>query len=660
MKGVLFSVKNIEEKIEYLRKTLEYHSRKYYVEDNPEISDYEYDMRFRELEELEEQYPEFKSDNSPTQRVGGMALDKFEKVKHDVPMGSLTDVFSFEELEVFYNKNGSLTYSVEPKIDGLSVSLVYDNGQLVRGATRGDGLVGENVTQNIKTIKSIPLTIEYKGHLEVRGEVFMPRAAFDRLNEGKSEKEQFANPRNAAAGSLRQLDSKITAQRMLDIFIFNVQKSDKAFERHSESLAFLASLGFKVLPFTLVTDSIDKIKEHIEKIGSMRSDLAFDIDGAVIKADYLNVREDLGEVGGRPKWAVAYKYPPEEKETKLIDIVIQVGRTGVLTPNAVLEPVKIAGSTVSRATLHNINFIRERDIRIGDTVVIHKAGDIIPEVDRVVTEKRPVSASVYEMPKYCPSCNEPVFHEECEADHRCTNAECPAQLLRNLEHFASKNAMNIDGMGPQLIALFYENGMLNSITDLYTLDKNEIASLERMGEKSAENLLNSIEQSKNAGLARLLYALGIRQVGEVAANALAKKYKDIDAFFSLTRDDLTAIDDIGEISADYIIDFFSHSKTKEMIEKLKELGVVTVYEAEEQKGDVLSGATFVLTGKLPTMSRDEAGALIESYGGKVSSSVSKKTDYVLAGNDAGSKLTKAQALGIKIIDEQQLKEMLGI
>ena len=653
-------MKNIEERIEYLRKTLEYHSRKYYVEDSPEISDYEYDMLFRELENLEEQYPEYKTDNSPTQRVGGMALDKFEKVKHDVPMGSLTDVFSFEELESFYNKNDKLTYSVEPKIDGLSVSLVYDNGQLIRGATRGDGLVGENVTLNIKTIKSIPLSIDYKGHLEVRGEVFMPRAAFDKLNEGKSEKEQFANPRNAAAGSLRQLDSKITAQRMLDIFVFNVQKCDKSFERHSESLAFLSSLGFKVLPFTLVSDSIAEIENHIEKIGEMRSTLAFDIDGAVIKADFLNVRDDLGEVGGRPKWAVAYKYPPEEKETKLLDIVIQVGRTGVLTPNAVLEPVKIAGSTVSRATLHNLNFIREKDIRIGDTVVIHKAGDIIPEVDRVVVERRPVGATVYEMPKLCPSCNEPIFHEESDADHRCTNAECPAQLLRNLEHFASKGAMNIDGMGPQLITLFYENGMLNSIPDLYTLEKSQIASLDRMGEKSAENLLNSIEQSKQAGLARFLYALGIRQVGEVAANALAKKYKNIDAFFELTKEDLMTVDDIGEISANYIVDFFSHAKTKEMIEKLKTYGIITIYEAEEQKGDVLNGATFVLTGKLPSMSRDEAGALIESYGGKVTSSVSKKTDYVLAGDDAGSKLTKAQSLGIKIIDEQQLKDMLGL
>jgi len=649
---------NVLDRIEYLRKTLEYHSRKYYVEDSPEISDYEYDMLFRELENLEEQYPEFKSDNSPTQRVGGKALDKFEKVKHDVSLGSLTDVFSFDELRAFYNKNQKNEYSIEPKIDGLSVSLVYDNGYLVRGATRGDGLVGENVTQNIKTIRSIPLTINYKGHLEVRGEVFMPREAFYKINEERTEKERFANPRDAAAGSLRQLDSKITAQRMLDIFVFNVQKCDREFLRHSESLAFLKDLGFKVLPFTIVTDDINAIEDHIKKIGEMRDSLSFDIDGAVIKSDILSVRDELGEVGGRPKWAVAYKYPPEEQETKLIDIIIQVGRTGVLTPNAVLEPVRIAGSTVSRATLHNLNYIREKDIRIGDTVVIHKAGDIIPEVDRVVVSKRPYNARLYDMPKECPSCGEPVFHEETEADHRCTNSDCPAQLLRTIEHFASKGAMNIDGMGPQIISLFYENGMLNSISDIYTLEKEKIASLERMGEKSADNLIQSIENSKNAGLDKVLYAMGIRQVGEVAATSLAKKYRNIDVFFDLKKEELTQIDDIGEVSADYIVNFFAHEKTRELIEKLKLSGVKMTYEAEEQRGNIFDGSTFVLTGKLPTMTRDEAGALIESYGGKISSSVSKKTDYVLAGDDAGSKLTKAQTLGIKIIDEQELMNML--
>ncbi len=651
-------MKDIIERAKELRELLEYHSRKYYVEDNPEISDYEYDMLFRELENIENSHPELKDDNSPTQRVGGMALDKFEKVKHDVPMGSLTDVFSFDELSEFCDKNNGLSFSVEPKIDGLSVSIVYDGGRLIRGATRGDGLVGENVTQNIKTIMSVPLTIDYKGHLEVRGEVFMPRQSFDELNEGREEKEKFANPRNAAAGSLRQLDSKITAQRKLDIFIFNVQKCDLQFEKHSESLEFLKKQGFKVLPFTKVTDDIEKIKSHIEYIGGMRNSLAFDIDGAVIKADVLSERDELGEVGGRPKWAVAYKYPPEEKETKLVDIVIQVGRTGVLTPNAVLEPIKIAGSTVSRATLHNLNYIRERDIRIGDIIVIHKAGDIIPEVSRVVLAKRPADAKIYDMPLICPSCGEAVFHEESEADYRCTNSECPAQLLRNIEHFASKSAMDIDGMGPGVIKLLYDNKMLGSITDIYRLQKGQIASLERMGEKSADNLIAAIEKSKMAGLARFLYALGIRQVGEVAAEALAKKYKNIEAFFEVTKEDLVTINDIGEISADYIVNYFSHSNTKELIEDLKSFGVLTEYEAEEQLADIFGGKTFVLTGKLPTMSRDEAGRLIESYGGKVSSSVSKKTDYVLAGDDAGSKLTKAEQLGIKIIDEETLKRMI--
>ncbi len=652
-------MKDIIERVKELRTLLEYHSRKYYVEDNPEISDYEYDMLFRELENIENDHPELKDNNSPTQRVGGVALEKFEKVNHDVPMGSLTDVFSFEELIQFYEKNKGLVFSIEPKIDGLSVSLVYDGGKLIRGATRGDGLVGENVTQNIKTIMSVPLNIEYKGHLEVRGEVFMPRQSFNELNEGREEKEKFANPRNAAAGSLRQLDSRITAQRKLDIFIFNVQKCDMQFEKHSESLEFLRKQGFKVLPFTKITDDVEEIKSHIEYIGSMRNSLAFDIDGVVIKANVLSERKTLGEVGGRPKWAVAYKYPPEEKETKLIDIAIQVGRTGVLTPNAVLEPVRIAGSTVSRATLHNLNFIRERDIRIGDTVVIHKAGDIIPEVAKVVLSKRPENVKVYEMPLKCPSCGEDVFHEESEVDYRCTNSECPAQLLRNIEHFASKSAMDIDGMGPGVIKLLYDNKMLGSITDIYRLQKEQIASLERMGEKSADNLLAAIEKSKMAGLARFLYALGIRQVGEVAAEALAKKYKNIDVFFEVTKDDLVTINDIGEISADYIVNYFSHSKTREMIEDLKSFGVVTEYQAEEQKADIFGGKTFVLTGKLPIMSRDEAGRLIESYGGKVSSSVSKKTDYVLAGDDAGSKLTKAEQLGIKIIDEQTLLNMIG-
>lgn len=651
---------NISERIKYLRDVLRYHSEKYYVDDSPEITDYEYDMLFKELVELEEKYPAEKTDDSPTQRVGGKALDKFEKVEHSVTMGSLTDVFSFDELRSFYYKNPKTVYSVEPKIDGLSVSLLYENGVLVRGATRGDGRVGENVTQNIKTIKTVPLSIDHKGHLEVRGEVFMSKEAFEKVNSTRSEKEQFANPRNAAAGSLRQLDSKITAQRMLDIFIFNVQASDKSFIKHSESLDFLRELGFNVLPNVITTDSIDAIEEHIKKIGSLRQSLGFDIDGVVIKCDDLNEREELGSVGGRPKWAVAYKFPPEEKATKLLDIVIQVGRTGVLTPNAVLEPVKLAGSTVSRATLHNLNYIREKDIRIGDTVYVHKAGDIIPEVDRVDISKREKNALEYEMPLFCPSCGERVYHDPDEADHRCVNTDCSAQLLRTLEHFVSKGAMNIDGMGGQIIEMLHNNGMLNGIADIYRLEKDKIASLERMGEKSANNLISSIELSKTSGLARLLYGLGIRQVGEVAANALAKRFKTLDALMEATVDELLTIDDIGEISAKYIVDYFTHEKNRILISELKNMGVVTEFEQEEQRGDTLVGKTFVLTGKLPTMTRDEAGGIIESFGGKVSSSVSKKTDYVLAGDDAGSKLVKAQTLGIKILDEEQFKTMLGL
>lgn len=646
------------EKISELRKKLDYHSYKYYVEDSPEISDYEYDRLFRELEELEQEHPEYADSSSPTQRVGGAALEKFEKVKHTVPMGSLTDVFSFDELSEFLSTLKGEACSVEPKIDGLSVSLVYQNGKLVRGATRGDGHIGEDVTQNIRTIKSIPLSIPYTGSLEVRGEVFMPREAFEMINAAREEEKGFANPRNAAAGSLRQLDPKITASRMLDIFIFNLQACDRTFETHAETLEFLKTQGFKTIPRVLMTKDPERIKEHIELLGSLRDDLSFDIDGAVIKLDSLKAREAYGSVGGRPKWAVAYKYPPEEKETLLTDIVIQVGRTGVLTPNAVLEPVKLAGTTVGRATLHNINFINERDIRIGDTVFIHKAGDIIPEVDRVNFDKRKPSSVPYVMPEYCPSCGERVVQDSEEALLRCVNTSCPAQILRNLAHFASRDAMNIDGLGPQLIKLLSDNGLVKDIADLYVLEAQQLEGLERMGKKSAENLVSAINNSKNAGLARLLYALGIRQTGEKAAQVLAKKYPDIELFFGLTKEELTKIPDIGEISAEYITDYFTHPNTRSLIDKLKELGVKTTEDVVAATDTRFEGLTFVLTGKLPTMTRDEASVMIEARGGKVSSSVSKKTDYVLAGDDAGSKLTKAESLGVKIIDENEFLQMI--
>jgi len=644
-------------RIDYLRSLIDYHSKKYYVDDSPEISDYEYDMLFRELEVLEHKNPEYISSDSPTQRVGGIALDKFEKVKHDVYMGSLTDVFSFDELGQFLEKNGNIFYSIEPKIDGLSVSLVYENGRLIRGATRGNGVVGEDVTQNIKTIRSVPLSIDYKEHLEVRGEVYMPRDVFDMINSERAEKDRFANPRNAAAGSLRQLDSKIAAKRKLDIFMFNIQKCDRTFEKHSESLDFLREQGFKVLPYVELSNDPERIKHHIEKLGDLRGDLSFDIDGAVVKADDLEVRTKLGEVGGRPKWAVAYKYPPEQKNTKLLDIVIQVGRTGVLTPNAVLEPVKLAGSTVSRATLHNLNYIKEKDIRIGDTVTVIKSGEIIPRVESVVYSERKGQSLPYEMPAVCPSCSHPVYTDGELTDHRCINPECPAQILRTLEHFASKGAMNIEGMGPQMVELFNKNGILNKIADFYKIKKSDIVKLERMGEKSADNIISSIEVSKNAGLAKLLYGLGIRQVGESAAAVLAKRFKNIEAFYGVSKEELKEIDDIGEISACYISEFFSDQKNREMIEELKKCGVVTEYIGDVEISNIFEGKTFVLTGKLPTMTREEASSVIEKHGGKVSSSVSKKTDYVLAGDDAGSKLVKAEALGIKIISEQDLIQM---
>lgn len=647
-----------EKRIKELIKLLDYHSKRYYVDDSPEISDYEYDMLFRELETLEEEYPQYADPQSPTKRVGGKALDKFEKVRHDVPMGSLTDVFSFEELRAFLDKNGTAEYSVEPKIDGLSVSLVYDGGVLVRGATRGDGLVGENVTPNVRTIRSIPLRIDYDGHLEVRGEVFMPRESFDALNEGREDGAGFANPRNAAAGSLRQLDPAVTAERKLDIFIFNLQKCDKSFKTHSETFDFLRSLGFKVLPYVKVTSDPDEIDAHIRKIGEMRESLSFDIDGAVVKMNDLSLREEKGSVGGRPKWAVAYKYPPEEKITKLVDIAIQVGRTGVLTPNAILEPVKLAGTTVGRATLHNFNYIKEKDIRVGDFVAVHKAGDIIPEIAFVDTSKRSSLLPEYEPPKVCPSCGEPVFADEEEAALRCTNSECPAQILRNIEHFVSKDAMDIDGMGPQLVKMLYENGLVRSIADLYTLKADELAGLDRMGEKSASNLISSIEQSKTRGLARLLYALGIRQIGEKAAASLAENYGDIERFFSLTVDELTSLSDIGLISAEYVVNFFAHPNTRTLIDRLKDAGVLTFVKTEKADVLYLDGLTFVLTGKLPTLGRSEAEALIKKYGGKTSSSVSKATSYLLCGDDAGSKLTKAEALGTNIIDEDTFLRMI--
>ena len=666
------NVKEAESRIKYLREQIAYNSKLYYENDAPVISDYEYDAMFRELTDLETEFPELDSPTSPTKRVGGKALDKFEKFTHNVQMGSLTDVFSYEELGDFIEKTddilGDAEYSVEPKIDGLSVALIYENGKFVRGATRGDGFIGEDVTENLKTIKTIPLELtEPIPYLCVRGEVYMPRAVFEQLNKVREEEglALFANPRNAAAGSLRQLDPKIAASRRLAIFVFNLQEGDIYTDgskplTHTETLERLAELGFTVLPETVKATGYDAVAKHVEYLGNRRPELSFDMDGAVIKVNALAGRKTVGEGTSTPKWAVAYKYPPEEKKTKLLSIDIQVGRTGVLTPAANLEPVRLAGTTVSRATLHNINFITERDIRIGDTVVVRKAGEIIPEILESVKTERDGTEVVFEMPKVCPSCGHPVVRDECGdgAAIRCVYAGCPAQNARGIVHFASKGAMNIDGLGPQVVELLLSNGKIKDIADLYELKIEDIETLDRMGKKSAENLVNAIAESKSRGLERLLYALGVRQVGEVAAESIARKMRTIDACMNASVEDYTAVEDIGEITASALVEFFADEGARTLIERLKSLGVNTNATAEE-RAETLAGLTFVLTGTLPTMTRDEAGALIKQAGGKVSGSVSKKTSYVVAGEEAGSKLTKAKELGVTVLDEDGLMRLLG-
>ena len=658
---------NAKKEISELRKKIDRAAKLYYTEDNPEITDYEYDMMMRHLSELETLFPELVTEDSPTKRVGGKVLDKFEKVIHDVKMGSLADVFSFGEAEDFLRKSADVLgyepyFSVEPKIDGLSVSLEYRDGKFVRGSTRGDGITGENVTENLKTIKTIPLSLPDEiPFLEVRGEVYMPKKSFAKLNAECEEngKTPFANPRNAAAGSLRQLDTKIAAKRGLDIFVFNIQRCEgKTFLSHTEGLDYLEKEGFHVIPERKKIKGAFNITERIKELGEKRGKLSYDIDGVVIKADVIAEREMLGENINTPKWAVAYKFPPEQQKTKVTDITAQVGRTGVLTPKAILTPVKIAGSTVSAATLHNIDFITEKDIRIGDTVILQKAGDIIPEVVSVCKDMRTGKEMPYQFPKHCPSCGEPVYRDADEAATRCTNSACPAQIERNIEHFASRDAMNIEGMGPAVVRSLISAGLVKDISDLYSLKTEEVEPLERMGKKSAEKLILSIENSKSRGLDKLIYALGIRNIGEKAAKSLASHFGDIENLFSATKEELVSIEDFGEVTADDVINFFSHSQTKELVEKLKSAGVKTRYE-KEKKGDILGGLTFVLTGTLPTLSRSDASKIIESYGGKCASSVSKNTDFVLAGDAAGSKLTKAEALGIKIIDEDGLMKMIN-
>lgn len=653
-------IKQAENRIKELSDILKYHNRKYYIEDAPEIEDFEYDAMLRELENLEAEYPEFLKEDSPTQNVGGAALRLFTPVTHSVKMESLQDVFNFEELRSFGEKidTNRTAFSVEPKIDGLSVSLEYRDGLFFRGSTRGDGITGEDVTANLMQIKSIPKAIRFEGELEVRGEVYMPRESFIKLRERQEllGEAPAKNPRNAAAGSLRQKNPKITAERELDIFIFNIQRIvGKEFSSHIETLDFLRELGFNTLPSYKKCFSIDEVILEIERIGNSRGNLSYDIDGAVIKSDNLAYREELGSTSKYPKWAVAFKYPPEEKETVLKEIEINVGRTGALTPTAVFEPIMLAGTSVSRATLHNEDFIASKEIGIGDTIIVRKAGDIIPEVLSV--SKHAENSQVFKMPDFCPSCNSPVFREEGEAVIRCTNADCPAQLLRHLIHFTSRDAMDIEGLGPAVLEQLVDADLVHNIVDLYCLDYEKVASLERTGEKTVQNLKNAIEASKENDLSKLLFAFGIRHIGAKAAALMAENFLSIDAILSASKEDFEEIDGFGSILASSAAEFFSLEETKDMIERLKGLGL-NMNSLKEIKDTRFAGKTFVLTGTLPSMTRSEASAIIESFGGKTSSSVSKKTDYVLAGEEAGSKLEKAQKLGVQIISEEELKEMI--
>lgn len=675
----------VKKRIDELRGLLRYHSALYYEKDEPEISDYEYDMMFEELKRLESEMPEYDLPDSPTHRVGGRATDKFAPVEHKVRLGSLVDVFDHEGVVAFVERskeklseNGerAVRFTVEPKIDGLSVSLIYRDGRFFCGATRGDGLVGENVTDNLATVKTIPKTVSCRtDEMCVRGEVYMPRGTFEQLNLEKAEagEKLWANPRNAAAGSLRQLDPAVTAKRGLDIFVFNMQYGElfedgREVTTHSQSVARIKELGFPTVDILALTDDTDEIIAAIEKLGEMRDSLPYGIDGAVVKVDALYQRRILGENTSTPKWAVAYKFPPEEKNTKLRDITLQVGRTGVLTPTAELESVRLAGTTVSRATLHNIDIIRERDIRIGDTVTVRKAGDIIPEVVGPVKEERDGSQVPYVFPRLCPSCNGELVFDDC-ADSweegsgavRCINASCPAQASRRMIHFASKGAMDIEGMGPKMVELLMGEGLLSDVSDIFKLTADDIKDLPGKGQLSADNLIRAIERSKSAGAARLLFALGIRHTGESASESVMRRFGSVEALYGATEEELCQIDDIGAVTAHSIVEFFSLPQNRELCERLREYGVVTALKEGELEAPSVSleGLTFVLTGKFPVMTRDEASALIKKNGGKVSSSVSKKTSYVVAGEDAGSKLTKAEELGITVIDEDSLLEMIG-
>lgn len=661
--------------VKELRKKLEYYAKLYYDMDNPAITDYEYDMMMNRLKALEKQFPELITKESLTQKVGGHVKEGFKQVVHEVPLQSLQDIFSFDELKEFDDRvrkvadenNEELKYVVETKIDGLSTALKYENGVFVQGATRGNGLIGEDVTDNLKTIKSIPKELKEKINITVRGEVFIGTKEFEEMNEEREILEQtlFANARNAAAGSLRQLDSKVTATRPLDIFVFNVQKYDEetfdSENSHFTELNKLKELGFNVVPVRKLCNTIDEAIEAIKKIGEDREKLSFGIDGAVIKVDNLHLREILGTTYKVPKWAIAYKYPPERKETKLLDIVCQVGRTGAITPTAILEPVKVAGSTISKTTLHNEDFIKEKGLKIGDTVVIQKQGDVIPEVVDVLKDKRTGEEKDFSMPTTCPVCGAPVVREEGEAVSRCIGVECSAKLLRNIAHFVSKEGMDIDGLGIKIIEQLVDKSLIKNIADIYTLTIDEIASLKKNGKKFAQNLIDAINASKNNDLYKLITALGIRHIGAKSAKGLTKKYKSIDEISNASLEELSNINDVGEITAKSVYEFFRQNQTIDLINKLKEAGVNTEAiknEYDENYDNRFEGKTFVLTGSLDKYTRNQASEIIEKFGGKVSGSVSKKTSYVLAGEEAGSKLTKAQDLGVQIISEQDFAEMI--
>ena len=659
-----------QKRIEELRNLINYHNEKYYNQDSPEIEDFEYDNLMKELIELEEQNPELKTNDSPSNRVGGKPLDKFDQVVHKIPMLSLSNGYSWQDLKDFDLRvreavEGEVEYVVEFKIDGLSVGLNYNDGVFESGATRGNGIVGEDITKNLMTIKNIPLNIKENGELTVRGEVYISKEDFEKINKIQEEQDQplYANPRNLAAGSLRQLDSKLTAKRPLDIFIFNLEDiNSREFKTHSESLEYLKELGFSVSPNFKVFKTMDEIIDHIKYWTDHREDLSFGIDGMVIKVNNLAQREQMGYTAKSPRWAIAYKFPAERKETKLLDIIVEVGRTGTITPTAVLEPIRLAGTTVSRATLHNEDYIKEKDIKINDTVLVQKAGDIIPQVVEVVTDKRTGEEIDFNMPTACPVCGEPTVRLDGEAAVKCINISCPAQIRRGIIHFASREAMNIDGLGESIITLLLNEKLIENISDLYYLEKEQISGLERMGDKSATNLINAINKSKENDLWRLINGLGIKLIGTKAAKVLASEFKDLDKLMNASEEELINLEEFGNTMADSVVEFFKEEKNLLVIEKLKAIGVNTklIESDDEDIPKIFDKMKIVLTGTLPTLKRNDAKELIEKRGGKATSSVSKSTSFVLAGEEAGSKLTKANDLGIKVIDEAKFLQLIEL